>query len=105
MEDEKTIEVYAITDSNISYDPGYFAGIYLFFLVIGEIGSKHSSIFTVEYEGHRLPVIYSGICPVLKNDKLRITGKMQSGTKAGIQGQIMKASLIENMITGDIYHK
>jgi hypothetical protein len=30
---------------------------------------------------------------------------MKDGKKAGIQGEVMKASCIENLDTGDVYHK
>jgi hypothetical protein len=105
MNEEKTIEVYAITDSTIMKEPTAFGGIYLFHLTIGNIGTRHSTIFTVEHEEHRLTILYTGICPVLKKDKLRITGEMKDGKKAGIQGEVMKASCIENLDTGDVYHK
>nr|WP_321498769.1 hypothetical protein [uncultured Methanolobus sp.] len=105
LDEEVTIEAYAVTDSTIMIEPTAFGGIYLFHLTIGNIGTRHSTIFTVENGGHRLIVLYSGICPVLKNDNLRITGKMKDGKNAGIQGEVMKASCIEIIDTGDIYHK
>lgn len=41
----------------------------------------------------------------MKNDRLRITGKMECGGKVGVNGMIMKARNIENLNSGDIYEK
>ncbi|WP_292466200.1 hypothetical protein [Methanolobus sp.] len=62
--------------------------------MFGWLTNKYVSIFSVEHNNHRLVVLYSGICPVLRNDMLRRNGKMDHGGKIGILGMIMKASHI-----------
>lgn len=104
MGEEETIEVYAATDSNIINRLTSFLGI-PFIIVFGWLNNKYVSIFSVEHNKHRLIILYSGICPVVKNDRLRITGKMEYGGKVGVDGMIMKARNIENLNSGDIYEK
>ncbi|MDY0387272.1 MAG: hypothetical protein RBT65_09115 [Methanolobus sp.] len=104
MNEEETIEANAVTDSSIVNRLTSFLGI-PFIIVFGWLNNKYVSIFSVEHNNHRLIILYSGICPVVKNDRLRITGKMGSGGKIGIQGMIMKAFTIENLSSGDIYEK
>jgi hypothetical protein len=104
MGEEKTIEAYVVTDSNIVNRLTSFLGI-PFIIVFGWLTNKYVSVFSVEHNDHRLVVLYSGICPVIKNDRLRITGKMSHGGKIGVYGMIMTAYNIENLDTGDIYEK
>ena len=102
MDEEETIEAYAVTDSDIVNRVTSFLGI-PFIIVFGWLNNKYVSIFSVDHNEHRLVVLYSGICPVLRNDKLRITGRMEYGGKVGVYGMLMKAYNIENLSTGDIY--
>jgi hypothetical protein len=104
LNEEETIEAYAVTDSNIVSRVSSFWGIPII-IVFGWLNIKYVSVFSVEYNNHRLVVLYSGICPVIKNDRLRITGKMGYGEKIGVNGMIMTAYNIENLDTGDIYEK
>ncbi|WP_340818674.1 hypothetical protein [Methanolobus sp. WCC4] len=104
MSEENIIEAHAVTDANITYRQRYFWGIPIF-IVIGWIKTKYVSIFSVEHEGHRLVVLYDGICPVARDDRLHITGIMDHGGNAGICGMVMVAYRIENMDTGDVYEK
>lgn len=104
MYEEETIEVSAVTDSNIVNKVTFFLGIPLV-IVFGWLNNKYMSIFSVEHNKHRLVVVYYGVCPVIKNVKLRITGVMTYGGKLGIYGMVMQAITIENFDTGDIYEK
>ncbi|SFM20370.1 hypothetical protein [Methanolobus profundi] len=102
MPEERTIEAYAVTDANITYRTRSFWGIPII-IVIGWIKTKYVSIFSVEHEEHRLVVLYNGICPVARDDRLRIIGDMDHGKNVGISGMVMVAYRIENLNTGDIY--
>lgn len=102
MPEEEIIEAYAVTDANITYKTRSFWGIPII-IVIGWIKTKYVSIFSVEHNNHRLVVLYYGICPVIRNDKLRITGLMEYGGNVGICGKVMVAYRIENLTSGDIY--
>ncbi|WP_406657199.1 hypothetical protein V7O62_01225 [Methanolobus sp. ZRKC2] len=104
MYEEETIEAYASTDSNIVNKVTFFLGIPLI-IVFGWLNNKYMSIFSVEHNEHRLVIVYHGICPVVKSDRLRITGVMTYGGKLGIYGMVMQAITIENIDTGDIYEK
>lgn len=104
MDEEETIETYAITDSNIINRVTSFLGIPII-IVFGWLNNKYVSVFSVDHNEHRLVVLYPGICPVLRNDRLRIKGKMDYGGKVGVYGMIMKACSIEVLDTGDIYEK
>lgn len=102
MPEEKTIEAYVSTDSNINYRTTSFWGIPII-IFIGWIKNKYVSIFSVEHDERRLVVLYYGICPVLRNDRLRIAGLMDHGGNVGVSGTVMVAYRIENLNTGDIY--
>ncbi|MDW7733591.1 MAG: hypothetical protein SCH66_14330 [Methanolobus sp.] len=104
MDEEETIEVSVVTDSNIVNKVTFFLGIPII-VVFGWLNNKYMSIFSVEHNGHRLVVIYFGICPVVKNDRLRITGVMIYGGKVGVYGMIMQAYSVENLDSGDIYER
>jgi hypothetical protein len=102
--EEETIETYAVTDSSIVNKVSSFLGIPII-IVFGWLKSKYMSIFSVEHNEHRLVVIYQGICPVIRNDRLRVTGVMGYGGKLGVYGMVMHAYKIENRSTGDIYER
>ncbi|WMW24701.1 hypothetical protein RE474_11515 [Methanolobus sediminis] len=104
MNEEETIEAYAVTDSNIIYRISYFWGIPII-IVFGWLKNKYVSIFSVEHDAHRLVVLYYGICPVVRNDRLRIAGSIEYGGNIGINGKVMIAYKIENLSTGDTYEK
>jgi hypothetical protein len=101
---KKTIEACALTDSNIVNKATFFLGIPII-IVFGWLNNKYMSIFSVDHNDHRLVIVYSGICPVVRNDSLRIKGSMTNGEKLGILGKIMQAHRIENLDTGDVYEK
>jgi len=99
---EETIETYAVTDSSILNKVSSFLGIPII-IVFGWLSNKYMSIFSVDHNKQRLVVIYQGICPVIRDDRLRITGVMEDGGKLGVYGMVMHAYSIENLITGDTY--
>ena len=68
--EEEAIETYAVTDSNIVSKVSSFLGVPIV-IVFGWLKNKYMSIFSVEHDKHRLVVIYQGICPVIRNDRLR----------------------------------
>ncbi len=104
MDKTETIEAYAVTDSNIVNKTTFFLGIPLI-IVFGWLNNKYMSVFSVDHNDHRLVIVYSGICPVVRNDSLRIKGSMANGEKLGIHGMMMQAYSIENLDTGDMYHQ
>ena len=56
-------EVKACVDSRIYERPYFFLGV-PFIIVFGGIGSKYESIFSIEYEGKIIVVLYHGFCLV-----------------------------------------
>ena len=85
-----------VTGPNIFKVPGFFIGI-PFFIVVGGISSKYESIFSIEYGGEEITIIYPGICSLLRNDMVKLTGTMIDGGKMGVHGKCMKACDVENM--------
>ena len=73
-------EVKACVDSRIYERPYFFLGV-PFIIVFGGIGSKYESIFSIEYEGKIVVVLYHGFCLVSAGDRLRIHGNWYRGKK------------------------
>ena len=96
------LESEALTDSRISKTVTSFIGV-PFILVFGGLWGKYESMFTARYEGGAVVVLYSGMCIVSKNDKLRIIGKWDNGKKVGIKGNFVMASRIENISSGIVF--
>ncbi|WP_218165465.1 hypothetical protein [Methanolobus zinderi] len=84
-----------LTNSSIYKVPTIFVGIPIL-IVFGELGSKYESVFLAEYEGREVTIIYPGICSVMKDDRVKVAGKVIDGKKAGINGKCLKAFSVEN---------
>lgn len=98
------VETRAVVDSRIYERPFFFLGI-PFIFVFGGIGSKYESIFSVEYEGKNVVVLYHVLCLVSATDRLRIHGNWYRGKKLGIQGNIVVGDRIENLSSGLIFKR
>ncbi|MGB9927967.1 MAG: hypothetical protein ACPK85_06125 [Methanosarcina sp.] len=99
------VETKATIDSRIYERPSFFLGIPIILIVFGGIASKYESIFSVEYEGKAVPVLYHGLCLVSVGDHLVVSGKWYKGKKLGIQGNVVVADRVENLNSGMIYAK
>jgi hypothetical protein len=97
-------EVKACVDSRIYERPYFFLGV-PFIIVFGGIGSKYESIFSIEYEGKIVVVLYHGFCLVSAGDRLRIHGNWYRGKKLGIQGNVVVAHRVENLNTGLVFSR
>lgn len=93
------IESEVLVDSRTYERITSFLGI-PFIIVFGWVWGKYESIFSIEYEGRSVVVIYPGICLVSKNDTLQITGNWYSGKKYKIKDDIIIANRIENKSAG-----
>ena len=96
------VDAEATTDSRICEKITGFMGVPII-LVFGGVWSKYESIFSVEYGGENIVVLYQGVCLVSKNDKLRITGEWHKGKKIGIEKNVVIASRVENMSSGIVF--
>ena len=111
-EDERTkneteelgVETRVTVDSRIYERPSFFLGA-LFIILFGSIGSKYESIFSIEYEGKNVLVLYHGLCLVSAGDRLLIHGKWYSGKKLGIQGNIVVADRVEDLSSELVFSK
>lgn len=98
------VEPKAAIDSRVYERPFYFTGI-PFIIVFGGIGSKYESIFSIEYEGKTVVVLYHGLCLVSAGDKLLINGKWYRGKKLGIQGNTVIADRVEDLSSGLVFSR
>lgn len=103
--EEFGVDAKALVDSRIYERPSFFLGIPLIFIVFGGIGDKYESVFSVEYEGKAVVVLYHGPCLVSAGDRLLIRGKWYRGKRLGIQGNVVVADSIENLSSGIIFSK
>ncbi len=101
-EDSEIVESEALTDSRICEKMTSFIGV-PFILVFGGLWGKYESIFSIKHDGGAVVVLYSGMCLVSKNDKLRIVGKWYRGNKVGIEGNFVIASRVENISSGIVF--
>lgn len=99
------VDAKALVDSRIYERPSFFLGIPLIFIVFGGIGDKYESVFSVEYEGKAVVVLYHGLCLVSAGDRLLISGKWYRGKRLGIQGNVVVADRVENLSSGIIFSK
>jgi len=97
-------EVKACVDSRIYERPSFFLGI-LFIIVYGGIGSKYESIFSIEYEGKIIVVLYHDLCLVSAGDRLNIRGNWYRGKKLGIQRNVVVAHRVENLNTELVFSR
>ncbi|AKB52824.1 hypothetical protein MSBRW_3571 [Methanosarcina barkeri str. Wiesmoor] len=102
--EEFGVEAKAAVDSRIYERPFYFLGI-PFVIVFGGIGSKYESIFSIEYEGKTVVVLYHGLCLVSATDKLLIHGKWYKGKKLGIKGNVIIANRVEDLSSGLVFSR
>ena len=98
------VEAKASVDSRIYKRPSFFLGA-PFIIVFGGIGSKYESVFSVEYEGKAVVVLYHGLSLVSAGDRLLIRGKWYQGKKLGIQGNVVVADRVENLSSGLVFSK
>ena len=101
---EVGVETKATVDSRIYERPSFFLGA-PFIIVFGGIGSKYESVFSVEYEGKAVVILYHGLSLVSAGDKLLIRGKWYQGKKIGIQGNVVVADRVENLSSGLVFSK
>jgi type IV secretory pathway VirB3-like protein len=99
------VEAKAVVDSRIYERPSFFLGVPLIFIVFGGMGSKYESVFSIEYQGKTVIVLYHGLCLVSAEDQLLIRGKWYMGKKLGIQGNIIVADKVENQGSGLVFEK
>jgi len=102
--EEFGIEVRAVVNSRIYERPSFFLGI-PFIVVFGGIESKYESIFSIEYAGKNVVVLYHGLCLISAEDRLLIRGKWYRGKKLGIQGNVVIAERVENLSSGIVFEK
>lgn len=102
--EEFGVEAKATVDSRIYERPSFFLGAYFIF-AFGGIGSKYESVFSVEYEGKAIVVLYHGLCIISAEDRLLIHGKWYHGKKLGIQGNVVVADRVENLSSGIVFSK
>jgi hypothetical protein len=100
--EEFRAEAIALIDSRTYEHSSFFIGIPLI-IVLGGIRSNYESVFSIEYEGKNVVVIYPGICLVSAADKLYIHGKWEKGKKLGIEGNVVVADRIEDLSSGFIF--
>jgi hypothetical protein len=62
-------------------------------------------VFSVEYEGKAVVVLYHGLCLVSAEDRLLIRGKWYRGKKLGIQGNVVVAERVENLSSRIVFSK
>jgi hypothetical protein len=98
------VETRAVVDSRIYERPSFFLGI-LFIIVYGGIGSKYESIFSIEYEGKIIVVLYHDLCLVSAGDRLNIRGNWYRGKKLGIQRNVVVAHRVENLNTELVFSR
>jgi len=100
--EQESVESKALTDSRICEKMTSFIGV-PFILVFGGLWSRYESIFSIEYDGGAVVVLYPGMCLVSKNDELRIVGKWYRGKKVGIEGNFVVASRVENVSSNLVF--
>lgn len=96
------VEVTASIDSRTYEHSSFFLGIPLI-IILGGIRSSYESVFSIEYKGKNVVVLYNGICLVSAADRLFIHGKWDKGKKLGIQGNVVIADRIENLSSGLVF--
>jgi hypothetical protein len=102
-ENEKFVsEVAASIDSRTYEHSSFFLGI-PFIIFFGGIKSEYESVFSIEYEGKTVVVLYHGLCLVSAADRLFIQGKWDKGKKLGIQGNVVVADRVENLSSGLVF--
>jgi hypothetical protein len=99
---EFEVEVTASIDSRTYEHSSFFLGIPLI-IILGGIRSSYESVFSIEYKGKNVVVLYNGICLVSAADRLFIHGKWDKGKKLGIQGNVVIAYRIENLSSGLVF--
>ncbi|AKB83935.1 hypothetical protein MSBR3_3357 [Methanosarcina barkeri 3] len=103
--EEFGVEAKAAVDSRTYERPSFFIGVPIG-IVFGGIGSKYESVFSIEYEGKTVVVLYHGLCLISAGDRLLIHGKWYKGKKLGIQGNVVIADRIEDLSSGIVFsHK
>lgn len=55
------VEAKAVVDSRIYERPSFFLGVPLIFIVFGGMGSKYESVFSIDYQGKTVIVLYHGL--------------------------------------------
>jgi hypothetical protein len=100
--EEFGVEAKAAVDSRIYERPSFFIGI-PFIILFGGVGSKFESVFSIEYEGKTVVVLYHGFCLVSATDKLLIRGRWYRGKKLGIQGNVVVADRVEDLSSGLVF--
>lgn len=98
------VEVTASIDSRTYEHSSFFLGIPLI-IILGGIRSSYESVFSIEYKGKNVVVLYNGICLVSAADRLFIHGKWDKGKKLGIQGNVVIADRIENLSSGLVFSR
>lgn len=102
--EEFGVEAKATVDSRVYERPSFFLGA-IFIFAFGGIGSKYESVFSVEYEGKAIVIIYHGLCLVSAEDRLLVRGKWYRGKRLGIQGNVVVADRVENLSSGIVFSK
>lgn len=103
--EEVGVEAKAAVDSRTYERPSFFIGVPIV-IVFGGIGNKYESVFSIEYEGKTVVVLYHGLCLISAGDRLLIHGKWYKGKKLGIQGNVVIADRIEDLSSGIVFsHK
>lgn len=97
-------EVTASIDSRTYEHSSFFLGI-PFIIFFGGIRSEYESVFSIEYEGKTVVVLYHGLCLVSAADRLFIHGKWDKGKKLRIQGNVVIADRVENLSSGLIFSR
>jgi predicted ABC-type exoprotein transport system permease subunit len=100
--EQESVESRAMTDSRICEKMTSFIGV-PFILVFGGLWGKYESIFSIDYDGGSVIVLYPGVCLVSKNDELKIVGKWYSGKNVGIEGNFVTASRVENLSSNLVF--
>jgi hypothetical protein len=97
--EEFGVDAKALVDSRIYERPSFFLGIPLIFIVFGGIGNKYESVFSVEYEGKAVVVLYHGLCLVSVGDRLLIRGKWYRG------GCAAQSGFLRSIFLSDVYFR
>jgi len=100
--EEFEAQATASIDSRTYEHSSFFLGIPLI-IILGGIRSSYESVFSIEYKGKNVVVLYNGICLVSVADRLFIHGKWDKGKKLGIQGNVVIADRIENLSSGLVF--
>ncbi|AKB45891.1 hypothetical protein MSKOL_0114 [Methanosarcina sp. Kolksee] len=100
--EEFEAQAAASIDSRTYEHSSFFLGIPLI-IIIGGIRSSYESVFSIEYKGKNVVVLYNGICLVSVADRLFIHGKWDKGKRLGIQGNVVVADRIENLSSGLVF--